>query len=137
MTIHTSSTCRERSTKLASLIKKGGFWNSTPDQAEFGYTKDDVATVKRELKSAGVAMSSDDVDALLMAAVMGYVTVAKAPRKAKGDRKPAASSADRKRAQRARARANGLCLMNPHHGLAGDGFTCCLTCRTIKKGKPC
>jgi hypothetical protein len=108
-------------------IAKGGFWNDRSGRATDGFTKADVDTVRRELKAIGVKMTFDEADAIIMQAVRGVLTFA--DMKQYGPVGKGASAAERKRRQRDRAREAGLCLMNPHHGPAGEGYVTCPRCR--------
>lgn len=108
------------------FIERGGLWNDTSNRAAEGYTKADVVEVRRALKRWGVNLSTEDVDALVMQALHGSIRVTYSRNPALA---PIKSPAERKREQRDRARAAGLCVMNPHHGLAGNGFKTCEACR--------
>lgn len=103
---------------FTNRIAKGGIYNATCHvRASHGVTKDDIAKVRRELKTAGETVTLDQAEAMLMSAVRGELKI--------GDR----TAAERMRRRRAKARALRLCIVNPKHGNPGEGRTTCQTCQ--------
>lgn len=50
-------------------LERGGIWNDTSGRASTGVTKTDLASVRSDLKKAGVVMSLDAVDGVMCRAV--------------------------------------------------------------------
>lgn len=96
-------------------IAKGGYWNATDlDRAAYGYTKQDVADLRRALRGIGVTMSLDECDALLVQCEMGVL----APKRVRGTAKPAGDPEEKRErwrlaraARRQKARDEGRCII--------------------------
>lgn len=96
-------------------VARGGFWNDRDGRASYGVTKSDVDGCRIELKRAGIVLTFDAVDALLAEAVcVGTDAATPEP----------VSAADRKKAQRDRWRAAGLCIICGQNPVPSGRSTC-------------
>jgi hypothetical protein len=96
-------------------VARGGIWNDNSGRASYGVTKSDVDGCRIELKKAGIILTFDAVDAILSQAVV------EGPPEATPE---PVSAADRKAAQRARARAAGRCIVCCVRPAVPGGSTC-------------
>lgn len=108
---------------------RGGVYNATDvTRIGEGFTLADAADCARRLKALGEKVTCDEADILLMQAMRGLVGIKSATRIASSPDAARKAAAERKRRQRERARERGNCIVNPAHGLAGDGRTTCPAC---------
>jgi hypothetical protein len=102
--------------ELRAHVRGGEWTNATrTERSALAFTSDDVAEVRDLLESAHGRIRLADVEDLVAQTLAGVLRV------------PDNTAAQRKRAQRERARAAGRCIVNPAH-VAAAGRAVCDAC---------
>lgn len=108
---------------------KGGAWNMDPSRMAFGFTLDDLRALRVDLAKVGVKVTIAESESLLTQAraILESNPRAMSPRPAKPLEEKRAKWREKRRKQRAAARAAGICIIcirNP----ADTGKATCWEC---------